>query len=812
MGKKEEFNDVELVITPGAGAGLGRAIPISDAVDKVRGKIKYVDDLPAELTIKVLGSPHAHAHIRAIDTTRSEQLEGVKAVMTYKDVAHKEVNFGAHRRSFIMDQHLRHVGDYVAAVAATSAAIAEQALSLIDVDYEVLPAVFDAEEALNPDAPKLYPQGNDWQDSFEHFPPGVAACKHAIQDWGDLDRGWQSADLVVEDCYTVTPQVHSAIEPHVCMARWNGDQLIIHAACQTPWELRLITADYFEIPISKVSVHTENVGGGFGGKYTGRYQFIACQLSRMAGGKSARLTLTREESQVAIRRPSGKLYAKVGAKRNGRITALEFRGYFDIGAYGSFHGGSNGFHCEGGILSYNVPNARFEAWDVHTNHFRSDCFRSVQMPYVSFGLESIVDKLAIELGLDPVTIRQLNMPKTNDRMPPTDYVNNGEHFPNGRLDLFPGKELMQKVLDKFGWQEKFKGYGMPTAVNGSKRRGVGLAYCQGYSGYYCDGATNIQVVLHADGSATIHSGAQEIGQGVNTGLRQLAAESLGLDVESVSVFSGDTRSEAFDLVNSRSSHQLTTNGSLLLKACEDIKRQVRERAAPLLEVGADELELVDRRIQLKGDPARSIPLRDLFGVVTVHQYGHVEGLWASCNAPFKANASGAPGSINPSAKPREAEHYKSHQPMVVALELEVDTETGEITPLNLVSGSFPGRVVNHGLARGQLLGGAAQALGMALWEELRYDEQGAVLSNNFADYRLPRVKDMPEVDTILYEQVDDTRPHEGLPFGGRAIGEMSAWFAVVVSNALYNALGVKVKHSPMTPETVLTAIAKEDAR
>jgi CO/xanthine dehydrogenase Mo-binding subunit len=768
---------------------IGKSVPVMEARDKVTGRSQFVDDMKAELFIKILGSPHAHARIKSIDVSRAEKLAGVEAILTYKEVPHRLIPFRAHRSCYAMDEHLRYLGDYVAAVAATSEAIAEEALELIDVDYEVLPAVFDPEEAAKPTAPKIYPEGNVFGTSSE-VPLERGTHEPSLQEWGDIAKGFEEADAVVEDNFDVTSQIHAPIEPHVCMARWKGDELTIWNATQTPWELRYVIAYLFEISESKVVVLSPNVGGGFGGKYTGRYQAVTCLLSRMAGGKATKLTLTREEDQCYCRRPRGKLYAKIGARKDGTITALQLRGYFDIGAYGNFKGGSTGFYQEGGILSYKVDNARFEAWDVHTNHFRGECMRSVHVPFMAFPVELIVDEVAEKLGLDPVEIRLKNMPETGDMMPPTPYTHNCGGWPRERLDIYPGKKMLQQVMERIDWKRKWRGFGQPAAINGSKRRGIGLVYCEEYSGYHNDGSTSIQVVINRDGSAIVHSGAQEIGQGINTTLRMLAAESLGISLEDVAIVTADTRTGQYDLVNARGSHQLATDGHLLLGAIEEAKQKIRDMVAPVFQAEPEAIEIKGKKAYLKGHPEGAKPLRDLLSVTVT------------------GSAAGPPGSVCPAVKPG----FKARQPVVMTVEVEVDIETGVVKPIKLVTGMFPGRMINQGVVRGQAIGGVVQTLGWALWEEFKYDKEAATyLSKDFTDYKIPRALDIPEIETVLVEEVDETSPpHEGLPYGGRGIGEMSCWGGpVVIASAIYNATGVRIKKSPMTAETVLEALGKE---
>lgn len=753
---------------------VGKSIPVMEACDKVTGRAVYVDDMRADLFVKILGSPHAHALVKNIDTQEAEKLPGVRAILTHKEVKHRQVPFGVYRPCYAIDEHLRHVGDYVAAVAADSEAIAEQALELINVDYEVLPAVFEVEEAAKPGAAKIYPEGNVQGPS--------------LQEWGDIEKGFADADVLVEDDFDVTPQVHSPVETHVCMARWQGDKLTIWCSTQTPWELRNIAAQFFEIPESKVTVLTPHIGGGFGSKYTGRYQIITSQLARMVDNKLTKLTFTREEEQCYTRRVRGKIHAKAGATKDGTILALQLKGYFDIGAYERHYAtwcSSLGY----GTTSYKATSARFESYNVFTNHVHAQSMRSVSAPFFAFPMESIVDELAEKVGLNPIEIRLRNMPEAGDMVPPTPYTNNAGGCKRARVDTYPARKMFDEVMKAMDWKRKWKGFGTPTSTEGTKRRGIGLAYMMQHCGYCWESAATIQVTVNRDGSVIIHSGVQEIGQGINTTLRMLAAESLKVSLEEVAIVSGDTSTGQHDAIGAKASRQLATHGHLLLKAVEEAKRKIRERAAVSWNTTPEQIVIEERSAYVKGHPEGAKPLRSLLSTSVT-----------GC-------AEGAPGSWLLDIKPG----FRPYQPVVLAAEVEVDTETGVVKPIKLVPGLFPRRMINPEVVRGQNIGGVVMALGMALWEEVRYDETtSAYLSRDFTDYRVPRVLDIPEIESVLLEEIDETvPPHEGLPYGGGGLGELSAWGGpAAIANAVYNATGVRINRSPMTAETVLEALEK----
>jgi xanthine dehydrogenase molybdenum-binding subunit len=382
------------------------------------------------------------------------------------------------------------------------------------------------------------------------------------------------------------------------------------------------------------------------------------------------------------------------------------------------------------------------------------------------------------------------MPESGDMMPPTPYIHNSRGYLEGKLDIYPGKSMVQEVMKKIDWKKKWKGLGKPVTINGSKRRGIGLAYGDRYSGYNWISATNASITINADGSAIVFSGAQELGQGISTTLSMLAAESLGISFKDVDILTGDTTTGQYDLVNARSSHQLASVGHALLMATEDAKRKICEMVAPVFEASPEDIEINGKKVYVKGYPEGAKLLKEVM------------------EAPVTGSHTGPKGVLYPEVSPG----VKPREPVVVAVEVEVDVETGKVTPIKLVSAFFPGRMINPEVVRGQNIGGAVKSLGMALWEDCKFDEESfACLSQDFTDYRIPRALDVPEIVTINWEEADETLPpHQALPYGGRGIGEMACSNVPgAVTNAIYNAIGIRIKKSPMTAETVLEALTKE---
>ncbi len=762
---------------------IGKSVPIRGAEELVQGRAKFAADMPAELHVKILGSPHAHAMIKSLDASKAEKMEGVVAVLTYKDVPKRLMPRANQRALYILDPHLRHVGDEVVAVAATSKEIAEKALELVKVEYDVLPAVFDPEEAAKEDAPRIYPEGNVYGPQYgELEEKGIN--EPTLLAWGDIDKGFAEADIVVEDKFEVKPQVHSALEPHVCLASWEGDELTLVSATQTPTEVQKGVAYALGMPVSKVRVLSKWVGGGFGGKYTNRHQPIAALLSKKAGGRTTKLVLTREESLIQAKRFMAKVYVKMGAKKDGTLTAINFKAYADIGGYGNFASIAaffGGFPC----CSYNCRNARFEGWDVHTNHFTSQPYRSVQLPASNFATEQVVDQIAEKLGVDPTEIRLKNMAESGDMSPIEPWVANTAGYPRAILESYPSRTIMRQVIEKIGWK-RWQGWGKPVAADGPKKRGLGIVYSGYDGGFSFDGYRSMAASLNPDGSVTVLSSTQSSGQSSWTTLCQLAAESLGLSYEDVSIMAGDTKTGQWDIFGARGSSEMTTGGHLLMKAVEKVKQEVRLLAAPKLEANPEDIEVYEKKVYVKGMEERAIPIDELL------------------TQSICASATGPPGS----AFPEPAPGRKVRNAMVQAAEVEVDTETGEVKVIKIVAGNCPGRMINPGIVKGQYIGGAIQALGYALQEEFNYDEKDSVYRHaNYLDFQVPRAMDTPIVENVIVEEYVERPPHQGTPYGAVGVGELGHWAGPsVVATAIYNAIGVRLKFCPMTPERILEAI------
>lgn len=764
----------------------GTPVPLIEARDKVTGRCTYVDDRPTELHAKILRSPHPHARIKGINTKRAEKLEGVRAVLTHNDVPRRLLERRCAKPCYVLDERVRYAGDEVAAVAAKTKLLAEEALGLIEVDYEILTAVFDPEDAAKSEAPRLYPKGN----VYGPLPHEVSEREEkatAVLEWGNIQDGFRNSAVIVEDRFDVKPFLHTPIETHACIAKWRGDELNVWTATHCPYEVRNSLAQLFEMPLAKVRVISEAIGGGFGSKYTERYQAITALLSKKARGVSTKLVLTREEEQCHAKRGGCKIYIKLGAGRDGKISGLYLKVYFDIGAYGNHDGGSAGFWGEAPVISYKAENARFEAWDVHTNHISSQPLRSIHLPNLNFAFEQVVDQVAEKLELDPVEFRMRNMPVDGDIMPPKPYVVSTK-YRRGRINSYPSKELMTQVTRRADFH-RWNGWKKPLARSGTKRRGIGLAYSVGWSGFFWDGFMSMAVVINWDGSAHIVSGAQDLGTGLNTTLCMLAAESLGISPKEITISSGDTGTEQHDLFGARSSRSLTMGGHLLLCAIEDAKNKIRGIAAHELNTGPEAIVVSGKIAYVKDRKKSGIPLSEFLTSSVI------------------GTASGPPRSVFPDTKLGS----KLCQPQIQVVEVEVDVETGEVKILRIVTGNSPGKVINPEIVRGQYTGGAIQAMGWALFERFDFDERNSTyLSCNLTDYKVPRALDVPIVENVILERASKHPPDLGPPYGAMGVGELGCGVTMAaIANAIYNAIGVRIKNAPMTAELVLEALTEK---
>ncbi|MCE2405874.1 MAG: xanthine dehydrogenase family protein molybdopterin-binding subunit [Dehalococcoidia bacterium] len=742
-----------------------------DGADKVTGRACYGADiqLPGLLHGKVLRSPHAHARIRSVDPSRALALPGVKAVVTGAELPQpsgKVIDMGEgdlvnprflSNNCLAVDKAL-YKGHPVAAVAAVDPHVAEEALSLIDVDYEVLPPVMNVLEAMKGDAPLLHDRLLTMAETTRRAgglraddDPGEGSnvSNHFVFEIGDPDRGFREADLVVEREFDTSTVHQGYIEPHSATAMWHGDgSLTIWCSTQGHFNMRDQTAQVIGAPVSKIKVVPMEIGGGFGGKNTPYMESISALLARKAK-LPVKLSMSRSEVFEATGPTSGShIRVKMGATRDGRITAAEATLAYEAGA---FPGSpvNPGTQCIFG--PYDIPNARAEGYDVVVNKPKVAPYRAPGVPAAAFAAESVVDEICRALDMDPLEFRLRNAAREGSRRV------TGPIYP--RIGCV---ETLQAAQEHDHYREPLEG----------RNRGRGVACGFWFNG---TGPSSAVASVNADGTVNLVEGSPDIGGTRTTSAMQLA-EVLGIAAEDVNPSVGDTDSVGWTS-NTVGSGVAFKTGWACYEAAWDIRRQLLQRAALIWDVSPDDVEYADGVISHRSDPALRLTFREIAGML---------------------NSTGGPISGRGSVDPKGVGNAFS----VNIVDVEVDPETGKVDILRYTAFQDVGKAVHPDYVEGQIQGGVAQGVGWALNEEYVFDGDGGMVNSSFLDYRMPTSLDLPMIDVVQVEV-----PNPGHPFGVRGVGEAPIIAPVAaVANAIHDALGIRVRRAPMSPATVLEAL------
>jgi len=724
---------------------VGKRIPRIDAHERVTGQAQYTGDiqLPGMLYARVLRSPHPHAKIVGIDTSKAEKLPGVKAIVHHENAKVPWSSGGLTHQRFIFNNPVRYVGDAVAAVAATDRHIAEDALKLIDVKYEKIPHVLDANEALKPDAPKITPNGN--------LSVGKGSASAPIEEsWGDVDKGFSEADRVFEDTY-ITKHVNNAqMERRVSVAKWDAGKLTVFASTQGVSNARTDIAKDFALPLSKVRIVCKYMGGGFGNKNQAQdYDYMAAVLAKVAG-QPVKLEFTREDDYIGMHgRWSSEQRYKIGVKKDGTITAVTLNAVTNMGAYRKQSGNLSGTDF------YNIPNFKKVILPVHTNTVVAANYRAPSYPQSVFGFASFLDQIAHEMDINPVDMFMRNrIQKYKSKTP----------FTSNFLE-----QCISEGSKRIGWQEKWHKAG---ATGGEKKHGIGMAL-GGYPFRPGLGAATIR--LNPDGTAHVLVGVSDIGTGAKSTMAIIAAEALGISLTQIQLTNGDTDVTPYS-VGESGSRTTSFTGLAVIAAAEDVRRQIFNRAAGQMKVKAEELDLRDGEVFVKADPSQKLPLERV-----VRSAGEMIGR----------------ATTNPAFKDVEGKSFSAH-----FAEVEVDGITGHVKISRYVAAHDSGTIINRLPAESQIKGGVTQGIGMAFTEELIIDKvTGIPINPNYRDAKVPTHLEVPEVEVIFIEQMDPFGP-----FGGKVVGEPPITAAVAtIANAIFNATGKRVKELPITPDKILQA-------
>ncbi len=742
-----------------------------DGAEKVTGQARFGADvnLPGMLHGRILRSPHTHARIKSIDTRHAEELPGVHAVITSGDLAQPSGrivdlaegvmhNMRFLSNNIMADDKVLYKGHAVAAVAATSPHIAEEALALIEVEYKLLPPVTNAGQALKEGAPLLHDRLASLSNpnmrpggtlSDDDTATGSNLANHFEFRMGDIEQGFQEADVIVEKETHTSPVHQGYIEPHTGTAKWNSDgTLTIWSSSQGHFNVRDQTANLMGVPVSKVKAIPMEIGGGFGGKTLVYVEPVAAALARKAK-RPVKVVMSRTEVFEASGPTSGtNIRVKLGATKDGKFVAAEAHLTYEAGA---FPGSPVSPACQCMMAPYDIPNAWIEGFDVVVNRPKSAAYRAPGVPAAAYAMETAIDELCGKLGMDPLEFRINNSAKEGTR------AATGPVWPQVGFI-----ETVQAAKDHPHYAEALDG----------PYRGRGVA-----SGFWRNntGPSSAVALVQNDGRVRLTEGSPDIG-GTRTSVSQQFAETLGIEIEDINPSVGDTDSVGFTSVTGGSGVTFKT-GRAAYEAAQEIKRKMRERAARTWDCPVEDVEYQDAVLQNTKNAEQRLTFKEI---------------------ARRQNATGGPitasAGVNPSgAGPSLSTHI---------VDVEVDPDTGKVTILRYTAVQDAGKAIHPSYVEGQIQGGAVQGIGWALNEEYFFNNDGHMVNSSFLDYRMPTTLDLPMIDTVIVEVPNPTHP-----YGVRGVGESSIIPAMAaVSNAIYDAIGVRINELPMSPGRVLEAL------
>ena len=745
---------------------VGHSAPRRELPDKLSGAAVYSADisLPGMLHGVIVRSPHPHANVLSVDTSDALALRGVHAVVTPADSPATRLAPDMP----VLDTRVRFAGDEVAAVAAEDIETGRRAAALVRVEYEPLPFVTDPVAALEPDAPRIHPEGN------------LAIPEPLVLQRGDIDTGFAVADLILEETYHLPTHSATPLEPRAALATWNGDQLTVWKSTRGVHVDRGVLASVLGLDASQVRVIGPNMGGGYGNKDESRMAVLAAMLSRQAG-RPVRIEYSREEEFVAGRtRHGGRINVRIGITRDGGITAIHGDAIMDSGAYQATAPNVVRRTGQGMLYLYRCPNVRFDARPATTNKPVSGSYRALGAPQGHFALETLIDRAADAVGMDPLAFRLRNrVPlegQAGPRLTAPDQIVDGQPVEGGIPFSSNGlEECLRRGSAVFGWDEPFD-QSDPADPFIRKGRGMSMMIYRGGVGFESAAGLSID----GDGKVRLVSGLIDVGEGAVTVLCQLAAEALSVEYDDVLPHFADTEDTPNAPITAGSAATFST-GTAVLRAAERLRGLILESAAGRLETTADNLSIAGGAVFTADDPARRISYAELAQAVG--------------SETLSAEATVMPGSPDYIVNSFGA-HF---------CEVEVDTATGRVRIERYVAAHDSGRIINPRMALNQVEGAISQMLGFALSEELITDAPtGITLNGSYLEHKSPTIQDFPNITTIFADVVDPVGP-----MGAKALGEVpSVGVAPAIANALYDAIGVRFTRLPITPDRVLDALVE----
>lgn len=768
---------------------VGKRIPRKDGPEKVTGRAKYTVDmaLPGMLVGRILRSPHPHARIVHVDTSRAKRLPGVRAVMTSEDTKGAKHGFVETPR-YPPDQYVlatdrvRYIGEEVAAVAAIDPYVAEEAIDLIRVEYEPLPAVFDPIEAMQPDAPEIHPSHPKVKEPLANI------AGKTETGWGDIERGFGESDYVREDRFESHLRTHGYMEPQATLASYEGGKLNVWTSSMGPFIKRAKLAKILGLPYSSVRVQKAYVGGAFGGKVDlFSHEYCSAFLS-MQTGRPVKIVASREEIFTAYRHGQPLIIEiKTGVKKDGTLVSQQYRVINNCGGYrGS--GVVVIFLAWGYMMPpYAFSYLKYEGYAVYTNNPVRAPQRGHGCPQIRYAVESQLDIIAEDIGVDPIEIRMKNARKPGDQLP------NGD-----RLHNFGLQECIKRAAKHTDFVKKYEKNRSTRVADGPLRRGIGLgvsAYITGSLIY--PNSSSVVVKMNDDGTVSLLTGALDIGQGAETILCQIVAEELKVPMDEIQITASDTETTPPDIGSWISGNAYVTGNAARIAATE-VREKLFHMASQELEANVKDLKLGEKSVYVAGTPMRKLTFEQLVAASIRKRGGDPvmgEGHWRNVrNVPFHPSLA--------SAKGRWSDSYASDAQVA---EVEVNMETGQVRVVRAVTVHDCGFPINPMLVEGQVDGQVSMALGHALLEEVLMEE-GRTLNPSFLDYRMPCSHDMAPSETM---EVVTERYRIGQSYRTKDVGEgLVSGMIAAIANAVYNAVGVRLYSTPFTPEKILRGLGK----
>ena len=734
---------------------IGKKVERVDAVERLTGEAKFTADvyLPGMLYVKILRSPHPHAKVVKIDISRAQALPGVKAILTPHNIPELTVakrTVPPFAPKPLLATTARYAGDEIVAVAAVDEETAEQAVELIDVEYQLLPFILDAEEAVKPGAQKIYPEGNMIQDAA------------ATLNRGNVEEGFKQADVIVEEKYKTHLIQHTTLEPRVTVASWNGKRLTFWDSHKSPFRIRNEVAQALKLKINQVRFLTHYIGGDFGDKASLERQHLLAALLTMKTNRPVKIEFTREENFLsAHHRYPTTWYLKYGAKKDGTLTAIEVKLFADSGAYYSIDGAAGSLEVAKYV--YRCPNVKLAGFNVFTNKPEGGYMRCVGHPAGIFPQEVQMDRLAEKLGMDPVEFRLHNYAVKEDGDQDT-------KVPFASIGLADCAIL---GAEKIGWKAKWK---KPGTSPGPIKKGMGVAFhaCR-HGGISLPMSAVMK--LDQDGTVELLCGLNDTGGWQKTTMAMIAAEELGIPYDAVSVTTGDTDTTT-DTGVPGGSRGTTSAGLAVIDAAKDVKNQLLNAASELLKKKKEDLEIREGQIFIKGEN-RFVSFREI--------------LARTPNTIVGRGSGKPPQNV---ALLTFAAHFA---------EVAVDTRTGKVELLRLIAAHDVGKVINLLGCENQVQGGAIMGMGFGLLEKLHFDtDTGICLNPNMVDFKVPSILDVPMVEPIFVEPGDPFGP-----FGAKGVGEPPYSLpAPAIANAIYNAVGVRCNEIPINIKSIIEGLTK----